>query len=184
MDDLATTVQDGAPATGKKVNAPMGPWVMRGVLLLLGLGVLIGGLRYGITVEGGHVGPGFMPFAAGLVMVLAGLWEATSAWRSRAEAGPAEEASQDEVDVFGRTARQRRMAVVKVFGILLGATVLAELIGLLLSLTVMVTVLLWWIERKKWWVALIGGAAAFLFGYLVFGVFLDVPLATGLLGLI
>lgn len=188
--EIITTVMgsrrtDVAPTT--LPATPLGPWVMRGCLLLMGMGVSVGGLHYGITLENGHVGPGLMPFAAGMMMVVAGLWETGSAWRSYRRESQGDEVNDthvDETDSFGRDGRERRWAVVKVFGILLGATVLAELIGLLLSLTVMMLVLLVWIERKRWWVGLAGGAAAFLFGYLIFGVLLDVPLATGLLGLI
>jgi hypothetical protein len=134
-----------------------------------------------------------MPALAGLVMVVASLWEGARTLREgRAAAVSAEEpvAAQEvedapaELDVFGRSAGQRNRAVLMVFAVILLAVVLSHVVGLLLALTAMVVVLLGVVEKMPWWVALVGGAAAFLFGYLVFGVALKVPLPTGMLGLV
>ena len=61
----------------------MGEWVMRAVLIALGVAILIGGLNYGLYDEAGLVGAGFVPFVAGATMVLAGLAEAFKAFRAR-----------------------------------------------------------------------------------------------------
>ncbi|GAA4288211.1 hypothetical protein GCM10022262_25710 [Georgenia daeguensis] len=171
-----------------------GPWVMRLVLLVLGVAALVGGIGYGLRTPEGLVGAGLMPALAGLVMVVASLWEAARALREgRAPtavtdvgtaAAPGVEDAPAELDVFGRSAGQRNRAVVMVFVVILLAVVLAHVVGLLLALTAMVMVLLGIVEKMPWWVALVGGAAAFLFGYLVFGVALNVPLPTGMLGLV
>lgn len=168
----------------------LGPWVMRLVLLAVGVAALVGGYGYGLRTEEGLVGAGLMPAIAGGVMVAASIWESLRALRderTRAAAEPAGDVAAEEapeLDVFGRTARQRNRAVVSVFAVILGTILLAYVIGLLLALSVMVAVLLGVVEKHKWWVALTGGVLAFLFGYLVFDMALRVPLPTGMLGLV
>lgn len=171
----------------------MGPWVMRLVLLALGGTAMIGGAGYGLRTPEGLVGAGLMPALAGLVMVVASLWDGARTLRDgRAAAAREEEPAADpdiedapaDLDVFGRNAGQRNRAVVMVFAVILLAVVLSYVVGLLLALTAMVAVLLGVVEKMPWWVALVGGTAAFLFGYLVFGVALNVPLPTGMLGLV
>ncbi|WP_420175903.1 tripartite tricarboxylate transporter TctB family protein [Luteococcus sp. OSA5] len=188
-----------APQQG--LLARLGPWLMRAALIVVGLVSLIGGLQYGPKTPEGLVGPGFVPVVAGGLILLASAWdvmvamleakqhadergegatlEAVADSATAAGAAPAE-----ELDAMGRTEKQRNRAVVLVFAILATMVLLVNLIGLLLSLTLMVIVLLWFIEKKKWWQALLGGALALAFGFLVFGILLEVPLPAGLLGLI
>jgi hypothetical protein len=183
--------------SARTATVSTGAWVMRLALVALGAAVLVGGLGYGVETPEGLVGPGMMPVAAGVLMVAAGLVECLKAFRAEraavaeratteapadAEGAAADEAA--ELDVFGRTTRQRSRAVALVFGVILLAVVLAYAIGLLLALSLMVAVLLTFVEKKPLWVGLVGGVGAFAFGYLVFGVALNVPLATGALGLV
>ncbi len=162
---------------------------MRLAFLVVGLTVLISGVNYGLRTEEGLVGPGLMPFAAGLVTTIATLAEAANAWRKRrqtaSEAGEVNAIEDaDEVDHLGRTSAQRNRAVLWVFLVILGAVLMSHVIGLLLSLSLMVVILISVVERKPWWSGVAGGIATFLFGYGVFGVVLNVPLPTGMLGLI
>lgn len=161
-----------------------GAWIMRGVLLIVGLGVLLGGLGYGLRTSEGLVGAGLVPAVAGFVMALSVIAEAVRELRREPQAAPAEEEVEEEaeLDVFGRSEKQANRAVVNVFLVILGTTVLAYVIGLLLALTAMVFTLLRAIERQSWVTSVIGAVLAFLFGYLVFGVALGVPLPTGMLG--
>lgn len=174
----------------QRVTIATGPWAMRLVLLVVGVGALLGGVGYGLRTPEGLVGAGLMPAIAGGVMIAASLWESARAIRedrARVAAGPdpdAEAEEEPELDVMGRTTAQRNRAVVLIFGIILLTIVLAYVIGLLLALSLMVIVLLGVVEKSAWWVALIGGVAAFAFGYLVFGVALQVALPTGMLGLV
>ncbi|MCK9792814.1 tripartite tricarboxylate transporter TctB family protein [Isoptericola sp. 4D.3] len=168
---------------------------MRVLLLALGAAVLVAGISYGVRTPDGHVGPGMMPAAAGAVMLLAGAWESLKAFRSGREATDGDdstvssgaEGAEDEdsqLDVFGRTTAQRNRAVAVVFGVIALGVALTYAIGLLLGLSLMVAVLLTFVEKKPLWVGVVWGAGAFAFGYLVFGLALNVPLATGALGLI
>ena len=154
--------------------------------LVVGLTVLISG-SHGLRTEEGLVGPGLMPFAAGLVTTIA-TWPRPP---TRGASGTASEAGEvnaiedaDEVDHLGRTSAQRNRAVLWVFLVILGAVLMSHVIGLLLSLSLMVVILVSVVERKPWWSGVVGGIATFLFGYGVFGVVLNVPLPTGMLGLI
>lgn len=181
------------PLTGGIVSsAPpidVGAWVMRLVFLVVGLAVLTAGLNYGLETAEGLVGPGLMPFTAGLVTVLAAVWESVNAYRKQRNPGPSEEADNaiadaDELEAAELTGWQRNRPVVLVFAVIVGAVLLTRVIGLLLALSLMVIVLIFAVERKPWWSALIGGTATFLFGWVVFGLVLQVPLPTGMLGLI
>ncbi|MFP3714519.1 tripartite tricarboxylate transporter TctB family protein [Puerhibacterium sp. TATVAM-FAB25] len=183
--------------SARTATVSTGAWVMRLALLALGAAVLLGGIGYGVETPEGLVGPGMMPVAAGALMVVAGAWECLKAFRAERSAVAAAPAEADgagadgvaadeaaQLDVFGRTSRQRNRAVAVVFGVILLAVVLAYAIGLLLALSLMVVVLLTFVEKKPLWVGLVAGVGAFAFGYLVFGMALNVPLATGALGLI
>jgi putative tricarboxylic transport membrane protein len=174
----------------RDVTRSTGAWGMRVALLAIGAAVLIGGIAYGLRTPDGLVGPGMMPAVAGAVMLVAGAWECLKAYRvARVQADDAadtEGAADDpaELDVFGRTTAERGRAVATVFGVILLGVVLAYAVGLLLGLSLMVLTLLTFVEKKPLWVGVVGGVAAFAFGYLVFGLALDVPLATGALGLV
>lgn len=195
-----------------------GAWIMRLVLIALGLAITIGGASYGVFQETGLVGAGFVPVMAGGIMVLAGLWEAATEFRAQqrtvledqpdvataagveVEAATAEtveeildvdgdgtlaaEAAESDLDVFGRTEAESRRAVIYVFAVLLLTTFLSHVIGLLLALSLMVFILLKFVERKSWVAAIIGAVLAFAFGWGVFGELLSVPLPTGMLGIV
>lgn len=178
-----------APEAGASKRVEPGPWIARLVFLAVGLAVLIGSLGYGLETEEGLVGPGMVPFIAALVMVVATLVECVNALRKqRTGDGETEEENAitdaDEIDNLGRTAAQRNRAVVTVFAVILLTVLLTRIIGLLLSLGLMVLVLITFVERKPWWIGLIAGVGSFLFGWVVFGLVLNVPLPTGMLGLI
>ncbi|GAA2179800.1 hypothetical protein GCM10009785_07880 [Brooklawnia cerclae] len=183
------------PARADGIAVDKGAWATRLVFLVVGVAVLVAGVGYGLETDAGLVGPGLVPFAAGLVTVVASLWECVRTFLlERRSAGPDATASRiantveasapEDLDNFGRSTLQRNRAVVLVFLVLAVTVVLTYVIGLLLALSLMVIALLVLIEKKRWWVGLLGGVAAFLFGYLVFGLALKVPLPTGMLGLI
>lgn len=182
-------MSEPAVAVGATKRTELGPWVVRLIFLGVGVAVLIGSFGYGLETPEGLVGPGMVPFLASLVMVVATLVESVNAARKlRSPAEATEEdnaiADADDLDNLGRTAVQRNRAVILVFGVILLAVLLTRVIGLLLSLSLMVFTLVALIERKPWWAGLIAGVGSFLFGWVVFGLVLHVPLPTGMLGLI
>jgi putative tricarboxylic transport membrane protein len=54
------------------ITAQRGGLIASAVLAVLGVAAVLGGLGYGVTVEGGEIGPGFLPvLSGGLVAVFA-----------------------------------------------------------------------------------------------------------------
>ncbi|MEJ5914463.1 tripartite tricarboxylate transporter TctB family protein [Pseudokineococcus sp. 1T1Z-3] len=173
-----------------------------GALAALGLVAAALGWQYGFLVDG-EVGPGFLPVSTGAFILLASLAELARMSLQRraaradghvdapvgdeqaaavpADAGGGED---EELDVFGRTSAQRSRAIAVVFGLLFAALLLVPLVGLLLSLSLAVLVLLLLVERKPPLQAGLGALACFGFGYLVFERVLGVPLPSGALGLV
>ena len=71
-----------------------------------------------------------------------------------------------------------------IFGLMLVALILVPVLGLLLSLTAMMLVLLLVVERKPVLPSVLATVGALAFFYLAFVQGLNVPLPTGMLGLI
>ncbi|GAA4282654.1 hypothetical protein GCM10022261_01850 [Brevibacterium daeguense] len=200
-----TRAENGSEASNatSKSRPAVADVVGTSVLGLVGLFAAVMGLRYGVTAEGGQVGPGFLPLVTGGFVVLASLaelvrmffFETTTyegsfmqvveeveeeAREAVAEAGE----HNPELDTFGRTSGERRRAILLIFGILFAAVVLIPVIGLLLALTLMVMSILIFVERKSIVVALVVAAAAFAVIYVIFVLGLRVPVPTGMLGLV
>jgi putative tricarboxylic transport membrane protein len=181
-----------------------------GLLALLGLVAVIMGLGYGFIGENDQIGPGFMPIVTGAFILVASLAEigrlflAPKGQSTAGLGGVAEELSAEaaaaqtaahaetgdeggaeageERDTFGRTAKQRRRTVPLIFTILLGAILLTQLIGMLLSLTLMMFAIIVFVEKKPLVPALLTSAAVLVAAYLIFVQMLRVPLPQGLLG--
>ncbi|WP_114856218.1 tripartite tricarboxylate transporter TctB family protein [Brachybacterium sp. YJGR34] len=96
---------------------------------------------------------------------------------------PAEEKGE-ELDTFGRTAKQRARTVPLIFAVLLAALLLTQLIGMLLALATMMLALLLVIERKPVLPSVLASAAVLVAAYLIFVQMLGVPLPQGLLGIL
>ena len=170
------------------------------VLAVLGLAAALIGWQYGFFVDG-QVGPGFLPVATGAFILVASLAELARMGLQRratradghvserlgdeqAAAVPTGAAPEEERDVFGRTAVQRGRAIGVVFALLFGALLLVPLLGLLISLSLAVLVLLLVVERKGPVASLVGALACLAFGWLVFVQALGAPLPSGALGLV
>ncbi|MEQ3550042.1 tripartite tricarboxylate transporter TctB family protein [Pseudonocardia nematodicida] len=169
-----------------------------GTLVLAAVGAVatVMGIGYGVF-DDGQVGPGFLPTVTGAFILLASLAEIARMYLAapRVDTGgllaaaesaekAAAEVTTEERDVFGRTARQRGRAILLVFGTMLGALLLVQVIGLLLSLGVMVLAITLGVERKPLLISVLTTAGAVGAAYLIFIVGLGVPTPTGALGLI
>lgn len=192
-----TGATTSAPAQAQRQcgKRDIGALAFRLVILGIGIYVIVSGWNYGLSETNGEVGAGLMPFVAGCVIVLASIWDLI---RSNITKPAPETDSEDDESVQlmeqyaaeetpaegERTERQRQLAVVYVFLAMLGAIILTRVIGLLFSVTLMVFVLVVFVERRKWWQGLLAAILTFLFGYVVFSVLLQVPLPTGMLDLV
>lgn len=179
------------------------------ILGVVGGFAAIMGFHYGLTVEGGQVGPGMLPCLTGTFIFLASAAEifrlyfarvGTSGGRimsavedieARAaksigavDDSDSDDAAAGDLDTFGRTEKQRNRTPFYIFFTFGVALLLIPVLGLIVSLAAAILFLLLVIERQKWWTsaATTIGAAAFV--YVVFGLVLSVPMPTGMLGLI
>lgn len=101
---------------------------------------------------------------------------------SPADASDAENA--DGLDTFGRTARQRNVTVVLIFAILFAAVLLTQVIGMLLSLTLMMFSIVVFVEKKPIVPSLLISAGVLVVAYLIFVQMLGVPVPQGMLGIL
>ena len=90
----------------------------------------------------------------------------------------------EERDTFGRTAAQRSRTVPLIFAILLGALLLTQLIGMLLSLALMMLCIVHLVEKKPLVPSLLMSAVVPGVAYLIFVQLLGVPLPQGMLGIL
>jgi hypothetical protein len=96
---------------------------------------------------------------------------------------PAEGPVPDDVDIFGRTPKERGRQLVTVLVALAVAALLVPLLGFLVSFFLFSLFVSAVVERRAWLPSLIVSAVAIAAVYGVFVGFLGVPLPTGLLGI-
>jgi putative tricarboxylic transport membrane protein len=156
-------------------------------LTLLGAAALIGGLHYGMFAEHGRVGPGMMPAVSGALLCLLGAVLTMRALQETetAEATPDGSADGDPegLDIFGRSQLERIRHLWVVFALLLVTILAVTVLGFLVAFGAFVMVVSVWVERRKPASSLLIAVGACLVIYLVFELFLRVPLPTGLLGI-
>jgi hypothetical protein len=161
--------------------------------------------EYDLLNEGNRVGPGLVPaILGGLIALISGTMLVLTllGHRTRRDHGLAEvaqsvvgdapvpaalgEADPDdgsELDIFGRTAAQRMRQLQMVTVALVVALLLVPLLGLLGSLGLFGLFASIVVERRPWLSSLAITATSIAVVYLVFAVFLEVPLPTGLIGI-
>ncbi|OCA93583.1 tripartite tricarboxylate transporter TctB family protein [Actinobaculum suis] len=156
------------------------------VLLAIAIIVFVMSVQYGLLRESGLVGPGLVPGLASVIMIFAIVWDnlklVNSSRTQMQENAAIGVETAEEKDASGVGTQSIR--VWAVFGVLLLTLVMTRIIGLLLSLALMVFVLVTFVERKSWWRGLIAALGVFAMGFIVFVVLLEVPLPTGLLGIV
>lgn len=200
---MSTVAERTPPRNRPEVSDVIGT----AILGIVGAVAAIMGLGYGLTVEGGQVGPGMLPFLTGAFIFLASVAEifrlffarvGTSGGRimsavedieaTAAEsidaAADAVSADGEAVDTFGRTERQRNRAPFVIFLTFGIALALVPVLGLIIALSGAILFLLLVVEKQKWWVSALATIRAAVFVYIVFGLVLSVPLPTGMLGLV
>jgi hypothetical protein len=91
--------------------------------------------------------------------------------------------ADDDVDIFGRSARTRGRQLIVVFGALVVAVLLIPVLGFLVSFFVLSLFISAVVERRAWVPSAIISLVAVLVVYAVFVLFLSVPLPTGLTGI-
>lgn len=153
-----------------------------GILVALGAVFAIGALS-GLEVidERGRIGPGFMPFATGLLLALFGAMVGGGALlRREAEAdGNAGEAEGSE----DSEEEGSRYTVAVVFGLTLAAILLTPVLGFLVSFGLLVFAIIRFVEGGSLLLGLGLGVGATVITWVVFVLFLQIPLPGGVFGI-
>lgn len=180
--------------------------VAYGFLAAVGGYAFINAFDYPVLTEGNRVGPGLLPaIYGGLIAVISavlllltltghrarhdqGLAEVAQSVAPDAllEPGSAETAGPDDRtdrDIFGRTAAQRMRQLQMVIVALVVALLLVPLLGLLGALALFGVFASIVVERRPWLSSVVITAVSVTLIYLVFSVFLEVPLPAGVLGI-
>lgn len=150
------------------------------VLILAGIGLAFGGMGYGLFAEGGRVGPGLMPFAAGTLLVIFGATVGLETVRRRTHAQRDSDEPQPGRGEPQPAGRRPGHSVAMAFGFLLGALLLTDVVGFLPAFGVMVVALIVVVERQEPVRAVAISAAAVALSWALFVLFLGVPLPDGI----
>ncbi|MEV1177315.1 tripartite tricarboxylate transporter TctB family protein [Nonomuraea sp. NPDC049784] len=146
-----------------------GEAVVWAVLVCLSVAMAAASFGYGITKDGGQVGPGFLPLVSGVALAVL---SAACLLQSVRRAVPASE--EDDP--------QRVRTLWTVFAMLLVALLLVPLTGFLVAFGLLVFAVSAFVEKQRLVPAAGVAVAATLVIYAVFVLFLGVPLPGGLLG--
>ncbi|MET0524443.1 MAG: tripartite tricarboxylate transporter TctB family protein [Nocardioides sp.] len=178
--------------------------VAYGFLTAVGGYAFITAFDYPVFNEGNRIGPGLLPaiFGGLIAVISAGLLVLTLTGRrarhdhglaevaqsvapdSLLESGLTEYAETDgDVDIFGRTAAQRMRQLQMVTVALIVALLIVPLVGLLGALALFSLFASIVVERRPWLSSVIITTVSITVIYLMFAVFLEVPLPTGVLGI-
>ncbi len=152
-----------------------------GAVLLMALGAAfsIGTLAsYNVMGQGGRIGPGFMPFSAGLLLILFGAMVAVGALLGGRGTEDGADAVDDEAGE--PSSPGSRYTVAGVFGLTLVAILLIPVLGFLVSFGLLIFVLVKFVEGKSLLLAAGAGVGGVIFAWFVFVLFLQIPLPGGL----
>ncbi len=169
------------------------------LLTALGGALVVTSFGYGLRTDRGWVGPGFMPMVLGSLMFLMAGWQLVRVLTGRqaehhdrladlAGAEPEPRSQEDEdaladVDIFGRTAKQRVRQMWTVVAAIAAAILIVPLLGLPISFGLMVFFISTFVERRKLLPAALITVVSIGVVHLLFVTFLGVPLPTGAIGL-
>lgn len=185
--------------------------VATSVVTLLGVAAALVGTTYGVFDDDGRIAAGFLPVLVATIVAVCGALDVINRLRARqrsASAGAAVpaggaaaalapdtvvaaeaashhtvDAGDDDIDIFGRTARQRTRMLWAVLGILTGSLLLVPLVGFMVAFAIVLVGCSFVVERRALLPTLLISGAALGGAYLLFGVFLRVPLPTGIFGI-
>lgn len=166
------------------------------IIALIGIAAVIGGFGYGF-IEDGRIAAGFLPVLVGGAMALFALLDVVGSVRSREKESTLLETAQVEavetlepvsehnsdLDIYGRTAKQRDRMLLMVIGIILATVLLVPVLGFLVAFALMLIVIAVVVERRRLLPSILVSTVALAAAYGIFVLFLRVPLPTGILGI-
>lgn len=172
------------------------------VIIVLGVAAAAMGAGYGV-LDDGRIGPGFLPAVSGALMALFAAVNTLTSGRRQAATldsvvedrvpgldpgdgsqaqGPAGPDGGD-LDIYGRTQRQRDRMLWTVIGIVLATVALVPLLGFMLAFAAMLLVIAVVVERRKILPSVTVSVVTLAATYAIFALFLRVPLPQGILGI-
>lgn len=165
------------------------------LLIALGATMAIASIGYELFVEGGRIGPGLMPFTAGLLLIVFGGAVGAESLRSSRHHPHSESAegaerkresapdTEDPPDGDGSHGAQETSwkLVALVFALTLSGILLVPLLGFLVPFALLIFVLVALVERQGWVQAAVLGVTASAITWLTFVRLLQIPLPTGIL---
>lgn len=162
-----------------------------GALTAVGAFVFVTAFGYGLLTDGGRVGPGLLPAVVGGMVALIAGGRLLAVVRERrtaddphpAERGRADARTDDDVDIFGRTARMRARQLRIVFAALTVAVLAVPLLGLLGAFFALSLFLSAVVERRPWPASALISVVSIVILYVIFVEFLRIPLPVGLIGI-
>jgi putative tricarboxylic transport membrane protein len=152
-----------------------------GLLVAIGVAFAIGGAQHGVFGEGGRIGPGFMPFFAGSLLVVFAAMIGVGALRRAPGSSRPERDVRDIVEADEEAGAGRTVGLV--FGLTLVAILLIPVLGFLISFGLLVFVLVRFVEGESILLGTAVGVGAVVVAWVVFVFFLQIPLPAGIFGL-
>lgn len=167
------------------------------IIAVIGIAAVIGGFGYGF-IEDGRIAAGFLPVLVGGAMALFALLDVVGSFRTSEKEStlletaqveavetlePAITDPQSDLDIYGRTSKQRDRMLLMVIGIILATVLLVPILGFLLAFALMLIVIAVVVERRRLLPSILVSAIALAAAYGIFVMFLRVPLPTGILGI-
>ncbi len=149
-------------------------------LVAVALAAAIIGSSYGVIGDDGRIAGGFLPVVTATVVVITGLLDAKDRLRDTSHANNT--IADDTVDIFGRNQKTRDRQLVVVVFLVLGGLLLIDILGFLGAFAVLIFVVSFFVEKKKPIPTIAITGFTILAAYLIFDVFLEVPLPLGIFG--
>ncbi len=148
-------------------------------LVAVAIAAAIIGSSYGVIGDDGRIAGGFLPVVTATVVAITGLIDALNRLRVKEDSSAD---PKDHVDIFGRDQKTRDRQLVIVLVMVLGGLLLIDVLGFLGAFAVLIFAVSFFVEKKKPLptIAITGGTV--LAAYLIFDLFLEVPLPLGVFG--
>lgn len=167
------------------------------LLVVLGAAFAVGSLQFEIVRDSGEIGPGFIPFVSGILLVVFGAMVGIGTWwrvhpthgadqTEESRDAESEEPTEPEEGAQSGDAESQeerwRYSVGPVFGLLVVAIVLIPILGFLVSFGLLMFALVRFVEQEKTLFAALLSAGAVGAAWVIFIRFLQIPLPEGFLG--
>lgn len=162
-------------AVEEQTQARTNVLVAYATLTFIGVAFFWGSFGYDFLQEGEQVGPAYLPRYASALLIVLGVLLVIQELRGRSRLGGDSGADEEASRLTPQTLRK----LLTVFVLIAGALAVVPFVGLILALVVLVAILTLVVERMPVIPSLAITAGAAVGSYVIFIVFLSVPLPMG-----